>query len=268
VTRGAAAVLGGTVTLAARTALARHPPGGRARWERRNHAGRPVSLLGGPVAVAGLLAAAGCAEQPMRVPGLLAVAGAGAAGLYDDLFGATHARGLRGHLRALRAREVTTGIGKLVAIGTTAAGVGGLLLRADTDLGGSDTVVAAALVAGSANLANLFDLRPGRTLKLAIVASGMATASGRRGAVAAAGVAGVAAAALPADLAEQTMLGDAGANALGAALGLVAAAAGRRARCWSLAAVLALTAASELVSFSAVIEATPLLRRLDALGRT
>src|SRR5699024_8971506 len=74
--------------------------------------------------------------------------------------------------------------------------------------------------------------------------------------------------ALPADLRERGMLGDAGANVLGAAVG---AAATRRlsapSRLTVLASVVALTLASERISFSAVIERTPALRALDRLGR-
>jgi hypothetical protein len=72
------------------------------------------------------------------------------------------------------------------------------------------------------------------------------------------------------------MLGDAGANALGALLGLrLASAGGRGRRAGLLAAITALTLASEKVSFTKVnevsftkvIEATPGLRELDRLGR-
>jgi len=64
------------------------------------------------------------------------------------------------------------------------------------------------------------------------------------------------------------MLGDAGANALGALLGVVAAASlSRPARVALLAGIAGLTAASEKVSFTAVIERTPALRWLDMLGR-
>lgn len=64
------------------------------------------------------------------------------------------------------------------------------------------------------------------------------------------------------------MLGDAGANALGAMLGVAAATSlSRPARVALLAGIMGLTAASEVVSFTAVIERTPALRWLDMLGR-
>ena len=83
-----------------------------------------------------------------------------------------------------------------------------------------------------------------------------------------AGPAGAALALLPEDLGERAMLGDAGANALGAMLGAAAAASlPRPARAALLAGIIGLTAASEVVSFTAVIERTPALRWLDMLGR-
>ena len=83
-----------------------------------------------------------------------------------------------------------------------------------------------------------------------------------------AGPAGAALALLPEDLGERAMLGDAGANALGAMLGAAAAASlPRAARVALLAGIVGLTAASEVVSFTAVIERTPALRWLDMLGR-
>ena len=64
------------------------------------------------------------------------------------------------------------------------------------------------------------------------------------------------------------MLGDAGANALGAMLGVAAVISlGRPARAGVLAGIVALTAASEKVSFTKVIARTPALNWLDMLGR-
>jgi len=70
------------------------------------------------------------------------------------------------------------------------------------------------------------------------------------------------------DLGERAMLGDAGANAMGALAGFLLA---RSAPLWLLGALalvlLALNLISESVSFSSVIEKTPVLRWIDGLGR-
>ncbi|HZL03019.1 MAG TPA: hypothetical protein VFC48_07830, partial [Cellulomonas sp.] len=73
---------------------------------------------------------------------------------------------------------------------------------------------------------------------------------------------------LESDLDERDMLGDGGANALGAALGAVVVLdAPRPVRLALLAGVIGLTLASEKVSFTEVIASTPGLRELDAWGR-
>jgi hypothetical protein len=64
------------------------------------------------------------------------------------------------------------------------------------------------------------------------------------------------------------MIGDCGANSLGALLGWsIAVRASALARTLALGAVIGLTLASERVSFSAVIEQTPALAALDGWGR-
>jgi hypothetical protein len=63
------------------------------------------------------------------------------------------------------------------------------------------------------------------------------------------------------------MLGDTGANALGALLGLGATRLGRGGRLAVLAGLCALNGASEVVSFTKVIQRTPPLHWLDMLGR-
>ncbi len=87
-------------------------------------------------------------------------------------------------------------------------------------------------------------------------------------AVALAPVMGAAAGLLPDDLHERLMLGDTGANVVGAVLGLAAVlTVGRgRAQCDPGRAGVA-ELASEAVSFSRVIDLVPPLRYLDRLGR-
>lgn len=245
--------------LATLRALRDAPPGGRERWARVNFRDRDVDLLGGPAAASGCLVAATLAGSP----GLVGAVGASAAlGCYDDLFGVTHARGLRGHLAALGRGELTTGIVKMA--GLAAAG----LLAAPRRSHPAARLADAALISGTANLVNLLDLRPGRALK-ATVLLGLPLATGRgSGQVAAAGAAATAIALLPGDLAEEHMIGDCGANALGALIGWsVAARASTPTRALALATVVGLTLASERVSFSAVIERQPALNVLDRWGR-
>jgi len=257
---------------AAYATLSRWPPGGGNLWTRTNHRGEPVTLLEGPaLTVASVAVSAIGPGLAPRVRAALAVAGAGSAafGGYDDLAGSGSRRGFRGHLGALAQGEVTTGAVKLGGIGATGL-VSAMLLGGRP----ADVVVNAGLAAGGANLLNLFDLRPGRALKVAL-ASGTLLAGGARGGRSPAGALsavaaplGAAAALLPEDLGERAMLGDAGANALGALLGVAAATSlSRPARLVLLAAITGLTAASEVVSFTAVIERTPALRWLDMLGR-
>jgi hypothetical protein len=272
---GRALLAGGLAAAAARAAYAalnRRPPGGPEAWARTNHRGEPVTLLEGPAA------AAGAAAVSLIVPGLparsraaLALAGAGGAafGAYDDLKGSGDRRGFRGHLGALANGEVTSGAVKIVGIGATGLAAS-VLAGAGQGAGGgaaADVVINTGLIAGGANLLNLFDLRPGRAIKVAL-AAGAALGVTSAGAAGAAAPVGAALSVLPEDLGERAMLGDSGANALGGMLGAAAAAAlPRAARVTVLAAIVGLTAASEKVSFTKVIEQTPLLHRLDMLGR-
>jgi UDP-GlcNAc:undecaprenyl-phosphate/decaprenyl-phosphate GlcNAc-1-phosphate transferase len=260
-------------------ALARRPPGGKKLWTRTNHRGEPVTLLEGPAATAGAVAAA------MAVPGLdpaaraalgLAGAAACAVGCYDDLAGDSARHGFSGHIGALASGEITTGAVKIAGIGLAGLAASALLARGRAAAGGrrslpslaADLVIDTGLVAGSANLLNLFDLRPGRAIKVTLLAGGALGAAGPRARAAAAAPVGAALALLPDDLGERSMLGDAGANALGAMLGVAAAAAlPRPGRIAALTGIAALTAASEKVSFTAVIERTAPLRWLDMLGR-
>lgn len=251
-------------------ALAASAPGRSPGWRAVNYRGEQVSLLGGPVVV--LAGAAGgwaarAVPTRIRLAAVTAACGALCTGRYDDRYaeqpGARSVKGFAGHLGALARGRVSTGVVKVLGIGASGLAAGALARRDATD-----ALLVGAVVAGTANMVNLLDLRPGRALKGALLAGvPLLTRPGPGGDVLA-GALGAAAGLLPVDLSERTMLGDAGANGVGALLGVgLAAGASRRRLALLLLLLAGLTAASEVVSFSTVIDRVPALRRLDRLGR-
>lgn len=260
----AARLLAAGGTAAAWWWLRQSPVGTDPTWTRRNYRDREVSLLLGPAVAAGAALGVATAGPAPRRAAVLAVSSIGLVGAYDDRYGDSHARGLRGHLAALREGRITTGLVKLVTMAGVAA-----FCTARRSRNAVDIALGTVLVAGSANLVNLFDLRPGRAAKVTTAAAAALSRIGpppARAAAAAAG--GAAAAALVPDVREQAMLGDCGAGALGAALGWsLALWPSRVARLAAASGLVATTLASERASFTAVIDANPVLRRLDLLGR-
>ena len=162
-----------------------------------------------------------------------------AIGVADDAWSGPE-RGFRGHLRAGR----TTGVLKLVGIPLVG-------LAATRSLSG------ALLVGLSANALNQLDTKPGRALKAYLLAATAVRAPR-----------GIAVLLLPYDLREMAMLGDAGANGLGALLGWssVDRLTGRG-RWLAIAALAGLNLLGERRSLGELIERTPVLRQLDAWGR-
>jgi hypothetical protein len=163
-----------------------------------------------------------------------------AIGLVDDLWSGPE-RGFRAHLRAGR----TTGVLKLAGIPF----YGFLRTRS----------VSGALVVGlSANALNQLDTRPGRALKAYVAVAVLVGAPLR-----------VAVLLAPYDLREMAMLGDSGANALGALLGLnsVERITGRG-RWLLIGGLVGLTVLGERTSLGRLIERSPALRRVDEWGRS
>jgi len=191
--------------------------------------------------------------------------GFGFIGLLDDLAGATATKGFAGHLRALRHGTVTTGLVKLVL-----GGVVGLLAAPVSGSGGFvEMLRGGLLIALGANLANLFDRAPGRVVKFGMLGAVVIAVAGAPGwwLTGPMLVLGAGAGMLVPDLREECMLGDTGANVLGAALGFGLALSLNRTGEWiAVAVLLAMNLASEKVSFTKVIDATPPLRWIDRLG--
>ncbi|HEX2050000.1 MAG TPA: hypothetical protein VHJ34_05115 [Actinomycetota bacterium] len=263
---GLAAALAGAATALALVRVAMRPP--PAALARTNVAGRRVGATLGLPLVAGTLAGAAVAAwagDDGRVAAAVALVAAvmAAGGVADDARGDEPARGFRGHLGALRRGRVTGGVVKIAA-GVVAGAAAGAIATP-----GRAALVTAALVALGANLVNLLDRAPGRAGKAWLVlAAPMLVVGDDRWAVAAAGMAAALLVCLWPDLRERAMLGDAGANPLGAVAGLgLALSLPAGGRAVALAVLAALNVLSERRSFSAVIASTRWLDALDRAGR-
>lgn len=259
----AAAVSGAAVLLGARL----RPP------VATNHRGLrlPLSLghaaAGGIclAAVAGAVAVGVAAGSPTRAVWSRAALAAAVAVVFvagwNDDRQPERIRGLRAHFSALARGRVTSGIVKLAAI--TAAAYGWAWAAGAS---GWRLALAGAVVAGSANLWNLFDVAPGRALKFGIVAAVALAIPRPEGP--ALPVAVVAALLLAPDLRERAMLGDAGSNVIGfgvgAALTAVLPTAGLAV---AFAALLLLHWAAETVTLTRAIRGFAPTRWFDDLGR-
>lgn len=240
-----------------------------------NYKGRSVVRAGGMIPVLVSTAAllfwsltplSSRPELSVLVTGLLlATLGFAMVGFMDDVFGDRSAGGFRGHFQRLVRGDVTTGGLKAIFGGLVALAVAGISSRSFFEW-----MLNAFIIAASANAINLFDLRPGRALKL-FFGSGLLLWLGtfsHPGWVVTAPSFAAWAAFAPEDLGGRAMLGDGGANAAGALLGVVAVVtAGMTAKA-VLALMLALLhIATERGSITTFITKIPLLRRLDEWGR-
>jgi UDP-GlcNAc:undecaprenyl-phosphate/decaprenyl-phosphate GlcNAc-1-phosphate transferase len=237
--------------------------------QRENYRGHRLPTATGVVAVFAAVAvvAVRLAARTNAVDAatLVVLTGFGFLGLFDDLAGQGHARGFRGHLRALGRGEITSGLIKLagglvVALAASALVTDGSIAR---------LALGAVTIALAANTANLLDRAPGRAIKCAVLAFVAVVAATRHDAGLAGPAAGVGAGLglLPVDLAEDGMLGDTGANPLGAVIGLaVVATAGLAATAIVAGALVALNVAAEWVSFTSVIDKIAWLRHFDRWG--
>lgn len=247
--------------------------------QRENYRGRQVPTGGGVLLGVGLIVIEGgrvllAAFDVGNVEGLtepralilVAVLGFALLGFIDDVAVEQTAQGFRGHGRALLRGELTTGGLKLAGGGLLA-----LVLAASTAAGDlARLVVDGLLIATAANLGNLLDRAPGRVIKAGVIAwIPLAVAAGTNTiGVALAPLMGSVVGLFPDDLRERIMLGDAGANALGAALGVGAVLTlGPTGRNITVVVLVVLNLLAERFSFSRFIERVPPLRFLDHLGR-
>lgn len=191
----------------------------------------------------------------------------GLLGLLDDSLSQKGIKGLQGHLDYFF-REGCLSTGLLKALGgvSTALFVS-WLLSGDLYL----FFLNSLLLCLSTNALNLLDLRPGRAGKAFLLVMFITLWHSSRAAplFLLTAVLGSVLAYLPADLQGQAMLGDTGANLLGASLGM--------AQLWSFSPRLKVTVVLLLIglhvfceafSLSKIIAAIPFLEFLDGIGRS
>jgi UDP-GlcNAc:undecaprenyl-phosphate GlcNAc-1-phosphate transferase len=211
--------------------------------------------------------------HPETLPIAVYALGVMALGLIDDTLADSRSdeagrpvhRGWRGHGAAVLRGELSTGALK-------AAGSLGLALFTMSYLGLSDSrwLLAAAVLVLATNVFNLLDLRPGRSTKaFVLLGAGLGIGSVDVRPLWSLGL--FAAPALLAglyDLRERAMLGDTGANLLGALAGLwLVLALSGTGQLVALALLAVVTLYGEMRSISELVERVPGLRELDSWGR-
>ncbi|MGN6371510.1 MAG: hypothetical protein ACTHM1_00745 [Solirubrobacteraceae bacterium] len=243
---------------------------------RPNYRGRRLPFpFGIAIVAAGLFALAPLAVlERLDVPAVLHpatfavviyVLGVALLVFVDDMLGDERARGWRGHGRAVLEGRLSTGA--LKAVGSV-----GIALYA-TSLLGLPTgrwLLASLVLVLSTNVFNLLDLRPGRAVKaFSLLGAGLALGTLNLTPLWTIGLfAGPALVAGVYDVRERAMLGDTGANLLGALAGLwLVLALSSAGQVVAAVLLLAVTVYGELRSITSLVERTPGLRELDSWGR-
>lgn len=185
-------------------------------------------------------------------------------GIIDDSLGNRGVTGLLGHFKALFKGTLTTGAFKALL-----GGFVGLTLAVTISKSIPNIIVATLVVALSTNMMNLFDLRPGRAIKvytlLAIIIF-IASAKFQRE---------VMMLIVPAvlayfyfDLRALTMMGDAGSNVLGVSMGVfIVSSFGLAVQVVCLILLVLIHILTEKFSLTKIIENNKFLNYLDRFGR-
>jgi hypothetical protein len=237
-----------------------------------NYRGKEIPVLGGMVFIPVMLVAvlllllSGAGSLQIYQGYLALVLCMGFTGVVDDIIGDRRTKGLINHIRTTFRGTMTTGFLKAFA---------GFAVSCIVSLGISGTfiefIVNVLIISLFANTINLFDLRPGRAVKVFLAASFllMAAAGGRLTDAVPLVILNLAALLyITYDLKEICMLGDTGANILGVTLGYYSSLLlGINSKLLLLTALVLLNAISEKVSISEIINSSRLLSYLDGLGR-
>ena len=186
------------------------------------------------------------------------------AGALDDLIGNRNVSGLKGHFKSLFKGKLTTGGFKALF-----GGFVGLIISVCISKNIADIIVNTLVIALSTNLMNLFDLRPGRAIKvyLVIIIPIYITLTGYTKVFPLLILPNVLAY-FNIDLKARGMMGDTGSNVLGISIGvLMALGYGIKVRLAWLVFLILMHLITEKFSLTKIIEKNRVLKFIDNLGR-
>ena len=186
------------------------------------------------------------------------------AGILDDIIGNRDVSGLKGHFKSLLNGKLTTGGFKALF-----GGFVGLVVSVCISSSIVDIIVNTLIIALSTNLMNLFDLRPGRAIKvyLVIIIPIYITLTGYTKVFPLLILPNVLAY-FNIDLKARGMMGDTGSNVLGISIGvLMALGYGIKVRLAWLVFLILMHLITEKFSLTKIIEKNRVLKFIDNLGR-
>lgn len=189
----------------------------------------------------------------------------GIAGLLDDLIGDENIKGFKGHIKSFFKGKLTTG-GIKAGIGFFVA----LFLSIVISKSLLEVIVNTLVIALFTNLTNLFDLRPGRSIKVFLLLSIILLVTGSISEYNFIFYSfyGILLIYFPIDLKAKSMMGDIGSNTLGLTLGVFCAFTHSfNLKLIYLFLLIITHILAEKVSFSIIIENNKVLSYLDKLGR-
>ncbi|MGI5921340.1 MAG: hypothetical protein ACOX6I_06360 [Syntrophomonadaceae bacterium] len=186
-------------------------------------------------------------------------------GFIDDMLGQRDTLGFKGHLGSLARGKLTTG-------GLKALGGGMIAFFLSLFIAGNtiDIIINTLVMALFTNMLNLLDLRPGRAVKgfIFFVVLLVVLAAARVDWLILAPLFGAVLYYFRLDLKAQVMMGDAGSNVLGLALGFIAATnLNQVTRIGILVFLIAIHIYTEKYSLTDTINRVRLLRVIDQMGR-
>lgn len=189
----------------------------------------------------------------------------GFVGLLDDFIGDKNIKGFKGHIKSFFQGELTTG-GIKAGIGFFAA----LIISISLSNNLIEILINTLIIALFTNLINLFDLRPGRSIKVFIMISiiMLITSVVKDFDFILYSIYGILIVYSPLDLKAKAMMGDVGSNVIGISLGIYCAYThGIVSKIIYLIILIIIHIIAEKLSFSRIIDKNKVLKFIDNLGR-